>query len=264
MCHQRGSCGLRGLQRLPLPFRDLPQQLLGLWVRLEVLPHRLQQHVHLVDELLLELLLADLAGHERSPQALEAGVGRPSDGHGEPLLREKDVLNVVQAGVFEIVLDQAHALLLCLRHLLRELGAVGVADLARHVLGRVLHEDGAVGVRLRHLRLPLLQAQEHVVRQDDGLQLPASRVAVVARQHIHFALVHPQLAHVRPQEEDIRALHDGVEDLCRSELVLLPTHDLATLLDPGQRGPAGDVKGLPPVRLRLAADLLGGPEELHA
>ena len=44
------------------------------------------------------------------------------------------------------------------------------------VLCLILHKDGAVRIALRHLRLALFQAVEHVMGQDDGLQLAPCRV----------------------------------------------------------------------------------------
>eukprot|EP00965_Chrysotila_dentata_P150012 4954614-Pleurochrysis_carterae.AAC.2 len=75
-------------------------------------------------------------------------------------------------------------------------GAVGLSQLARHLVRRVFHEDGRVAVRLGHLGLALGEAVEHVVRQDDRLQLDPGRVAVLAREHVHLALVDSKLANV--------------------------------------------------------------------
>lgn len=61
----------------------------------------------------------------------------------------------------------------------------------------VLHKDGRVGVALGHLLLALQQPRQHVVAQDDGLVLALDLVAVLAREHVHLALVHAQLANVR-------------------------------------------------------------------
>ena len=99
------------------------------------------------------------------------------------------------------------------------------ADLPAHVLGRVLHEDRGVGVALGHLRLPRLQAHHHVVRQDDGLVLNAHRGTVLPGLHVHLALVQPQLTDVRLQQEDVRALHQWVEDLGCRQIPFLSTHN---------------------------------------
>lgn len=45
----------------------------------------------------------------------------------------------------------------------------------------------------------LQQPRHHAVAQDDGLELALDVVAVLARQHVHLALVHAQLADVRLQ-----------------------------------------------------------------
>jgi len=51
------------------------------------------------------------------------------------------------------------------------------------------------------------------VGKDDGLLLAGDLVAVLAGQHVHLALVEAQLADVGFQEEDVGALHAGVEQL---------------------------------------------------
>mmetsp|Transcript_16930 Transcript_16930/g.36299 ORF Transcript_16930/g.36299 Transcript_16930/m.36299 type:complete len:226 (+) Transcript_16930:1627-2304(+) len=143
-------------------------------------------------------------------------------------------------------------------------GAVGLSQLARHLVRRVFHEDGRVAVRLGHLGLALGEAVEHVVRQDDRLQLDPGRVAVLAREHVHLALVDSKLANVGLQEEDVGALHQRIEDLCRSQRPFSAAHDLAALCDARNGKAARDVERERPVVLSMLRDLLGRPEELHA
>lgn len=52
------------------------------------------------------------------------------------------------------------------------------------------------------------------MRQDDRLLLPLDVVALLACEHIDLSLVQTQLTHVGTQEEDISALHGGLEHLC--------------------------------------------------
>ena len=66
-----------------------------------------------------------------------------------------------------------------------------------------------------------------MVREDDGLVLEPSGRAVLAREHVHLALVDAELAHVRLEVEDVGALHQRVQDLRGRERALLPPHDLA-------------------------------------
>mmetsp|Transcript_77269 Transcript_77269/g.185070 ORF Transcript_77269/g.185070 Transcript_77269/m.185070 type:complete len:228 (-) Transcript_77269:220-903(-) len=99
--------------------------------------------------------------------------------------------------------------------------------------------------------------------QDDGLQLAPCGIAVVPCQHVHLPLVHAQLANVGLEKEDIRALHQRIQDLRGRQRALVSAHDLAAFLHPRQGGAAGNVQRLAPVLLRPAADLLRGPQELH-
>mmetsp|Transcript_34153 Transcript_34153/g.70549 ORF Transcript_34153/g.70549 Transcript_34153/m.70549 type:complete len:239 (-) Transcript_34153:386-1102(-) len=99
--------------------------------------------------------------------------------------------------------------------------------------------------------------------EDDGLVLDASGITVLSCQHVHLALVHPELADVRLEEEDVRALHERVEDLGGCELVLEPAHDLAALLHACNRCPSRNVQGLRPVRCGVVRDLIRTPNELH-
>jgi len=85
----------------------------------------------------------------RSGHAPVASVVRLA-AHGDALLvfAEDDVLHPVEA---RVALDHTR-------------GAVRLPDLALHVRLAVLHEDGAVGIALGHLLLPLLQPGHHVCR----------------------------------------------------------------------------------------------------
>ena len=104
--------------------------------------------------------------------------------------------------------------------------------------------------------LPLEEPVEHVVREDDGLQLDARLVAVLAREHVDLALVDAELADVGLEEEDVGALHDRVEDLRGGERVLEPAHDLAAARDALDAEAARDVEALRPVLPRVLGDLL--------
>ena len=43
-------------------------------------------------------------------------------------------------------------------------------------------------------------------REDNGLELDFDRVTVLAGEHVHLALVEPELANVRLEEKDVGAL----------------------------------------------------------
>eukprot|EP00965_Chrysotila_dentata_P155827 5149253-Pleurochrysis_carterae.AAC.1 len=66
------------------------------------------------------------------------------------------------------------------------------------------------------------------------------------------------------QEEDVGALHQRIEDLCRSQRPFSAAHDLAALCDARNGKAARDVERERPVVLSMLRDLLGRPEELHA
>jgi len=51
------------------------------------------------------------------------------------------------------------------------------------------------------------------MRNYDRLFLLLDAVAVLLGQNVNFALVETKLAHVSLQEEDVSALHAGVQDL---------------------------------------------------
>mmetsp|Transcript_123882 Transcript_123882/g.396632 ORF Transcript_123882/g.396632 Transcript_123882/m.396632 type:complete len:266 (+) Transcript_123882:861-1658(+) len=182
----------RGRQCLMPPSRDLLQQPLRLGVISEVRADRLQQRIDLGHEPALQCRLVELARQEGRAQRGEGLEALAVGLEDVALPGEQHILGVVQAGVHEIVVDQAHALLTVggCGDTFRDPGAVSIPDLALHILRRILHEDGAVGVRLRHFGLALLQAEQHVVRQDDGLQLAARGIAIVPRQHIDLSLIH--------------------------------------------------------------------------
>lgn len=113
-----------------------------------------------------------------------------------------------------------------------------------------------------HLLLALGQTVEHMMREDDRLELDAGCVAVFAGEHVDLALVDAELADVCLEEEDVGALHDWVQDLGCRERVLEPTHDLAALLDARDGEAARNVERLRPVAQGVRADLVRRPEEL--
>ena len=67
----------------------------------------------------------------------------------------------------------------------------------------------------------------------DGL---VNCITVLSCEHVDFALIKTQLAHISLQEEDIGALHARVHDL-RSGLFVTfaTTHDLPALFDSSHR-----------------------------
>mmetsp|Transcript_15871 Transcript_15871/g.24424 ORF Transcript_15871/g.24424 Transcript_15871/m.24424 type:complete len:252 (-) Transcript_15871:451-1206(-) len=139
------------------------------------------------------------------------------------------------------------------------LGAEALRDLSLNVLGRVLHEDGGVGVGLAHLSLALLQAHQHVVREDHWLHRVC---AVVPSEHVHFTLVKTELAHVGLQEEHVSALHARVEHLGGRHIVTFTSsHDGAALLDTGDVVRSADVHDTAPVLVWPAVDLFRSPKE---
>mmetsp|Transcript_15882 Transcript_15882/g.53137 ORF Transcript_15882/g.53137 Transcript_15882/m.53137 type:complete len:327 (-) Transcript_15882:1693-2673(-) len=140
---------LGGHEVLLLPLHHLVEDGLGVGVLLEVLPHRVQQPVDCSDQSALELCLAQFPGDKVVFDALKGVVsGTPSceSGLGH---REDDILHVVEARVLEIVGGQVHTFktsvdvlgLRCRGFIFGLARAVGVIDLPRHVLLRVLHED---------------------------------------------------------------------------------------------------------------------------
>mmetsp|Transcript_861 Transcript_861/g.2071 ORF Transcript_861/g.2071 Transcript_861/m.2071 type:complete len:375 (-) Transcript_861:248-1372(-) len=262
---------LGGHEALPLPRHDLREDGLGPLVLLEVITHRLQELVHRQNQPLLEPQRHKPAPQEVGLDLLVRSVRLSTSLEGSIGDGENDVLHVVEARVLQVVRRQVHALhpgidiprLLRSLCLLRLRGAVGIIDFTSHVLRGVLHENSGVRVRLGHLLLALLEPVEHVVRQDDGLVLDARSVAVLPRKHVDLALVHAQLADVCLKEEDVGALHERVQDLSGSELVLEAPHDLAALLDTRQRRATRDVERLRPVAHGLARDVIRAPHELH-
>ena len=66
------------------------------------------------------------------------------------------------------------------------------------------------------------------------------------------------------KEEDIGALHAGVEDLRGAHLLgVLAAHDGAATLDARKVVDAGHVHHQAPVLLRVGVDLVRGPQEPH-
>mmetsp|Transcript_79597 Transcript_79597/g.170677 ORF Transcript_79597/g.170677 Transcript_79597/m.170677 type:complete len:245 (+) Transcript_79597:1472-2206(+) len=158
-----------------------------------------------------------------------------------------------------------HLIVFCgLRSIFRFRRAICVSDLPFHVRRSVLHEDSAVRIGLRHLRLPGLEPVKHVVGQDDGLDFPACRITVVPCEHIHLPLIDAKLADVCLQEKDVSALHDWVHDLCRCQCVFFAAHDLTTLRNPRQRGSPSDVQGYCPVLAGIVGDRIGTPHKFNA
>mmetsp|Transcript_17078 Transcript_17078/g.41991 ORF Transcript_17078/g.41991 Transcript_17078/m.41991 type:complete len:351 (+) Transcript_17078:1159-2211(+) len=234
---------------------DGVQQQLGLLVVGEVVAHGLQNLVQVPGQRRLHIPRVQLQRHEVRLHllvrrvVLVPPVVRPA-AHAELAAPRHDhVLDVLQARVAG---DLAG-------------GAVRLLQLQVHVRLGVLHKDGALGVRLGHLLLPLLEPGQHVVAEDHRLVLALDVVAVLARQHVHLALIHAELADVRLEEEDVGALHDGVEDLRRRQVVrLAAAHDLRAAQDARQLVAARDVQHQRPVLVAPLVDLLGGPDELHA
>mmetsp|Transcript_15400 Transcript_15400/g.43069 ORF Transcript_15400/g.43069 Transcript_15400/m.43069 type:complete len:226 (+) Transcript_15400:120-797(+) len=184
---------------------DLLQQSLGVLVILKVVPDRLDDGVDGLGQRCLEVPGVQRTGLVVCLQLLQRAVDLVATIGLRPLHskaakpREGDVLDVLVAGVALNLLRRAEGLL----------------QLGLHLLLAVLHEDCRVGVALRHLLLPLQQPGHHAVRQDDRLAaLGLAVVTVLAGQHVDLALVHPQLADVGLQEEDVSTLHARVEDLC--------------------------------------------------
>ena len=199
----------------------LGQKILGNGVVGEVGADRLQEGIESVYQGGLELLLGDLSGDKVGTDSREVVVGRAVAGESGIGGAEDDILNIVQARVLEVILDEVHRLLSSVvggfsgfgGDSLRLRGTVGGHDFPSYVLHRVFHENGRVGVGLAHLLLTSLQTEEHVVGQNDGLELDLGSIAVLPRQHVHLPLVHSQLAHVGLQEEDVSTLHERVQDL---------------------------------------------------
>mmetsp|Transcript_8068 Transcript_8068/g.20696 ORF Transcript_8068/g.20696 Transcript_8068/m.20696 type:complete len:217 (+) Transcript_8068:143-793(+) len=186
---------------------DLLQKLLCLRIVCEVVPHGLQNDVDCLCEGRLEVRRVQGPARE---VLLELLVGLVLliatvlllPAHFEvPEPRHDYVPHVLEARVPFTLLRRA----------------VGLLDLGIHVALGVLHEDGGARVALGHLLLTLEQPAEHVVGEDDGFQLLLLQVAVLPREHVHLTLVHPQLANVGLEEENVGALHARVEYLCRSQ-----------------------------------------------
>jgi flagellar biosynthesis GTPase FlhF len=77
-----------------------------------------------------------------------------------------------------------------------------------------------------------------------------------------LALVNSKLTDVGLEEENVSALHERVENLGGSELVLEAAHDLAALLYPSEGRPPGNVQGLSPVLHCLVGDIVRAPDKL--
>mmetsp|Transcript_36225 Transcript_36225/g.67255 ORF Transcript_36225/g.67255 Transcript_36225/m.67255 type:complete len:234 (+) Transcript_36225:1655-2356(+) len=147
------------------------------------------------------------------------------------------------------------------RHDLYAGGTVRPLNLPLDVFDGILHENGTVRIALAHLLLPLLQTVEHVMTQYDRLETLFCRIAVLSREHVHLPLIHSQLTNVRLQEEDVGALHEGIEDLRGRETSLETTHDLTALFDARDVESTCDVEHDGPVNVGILCDLLAGPSE---
>mmetsp|Transcript_22161 Transcript_22161/g.53683 ORF Transcript_22161/g.53683 Transcript_22161/m.53683 type:complete len:209 (-) Transcript_22161:294-920(-) len=98
--------------------------------------------------------------------------------------------------------------------------------------------------------------------QYDGLEFLLGSVAILPGEHVHLALIHPQLANVGLQEKDVRALHQRVEDLGGGQPPLETAHDLTAFFDPGDVEPPRHVEHQRPIDMSLLRDLLARPSEL--
>ncbi|GIX64623.1 response regulator [Babesia caballi] len=238
-----------------LQLRHALRQRVGLGVVLEVVTHRLQQLVQVLGQRRLQVSRMQLPSLRTSPaepwkqhkQRLTTVLGPPSDGdrvqHGED-----DQLKVGNARVVHDFL----------------LRAPGALDLGVDLRLGILHEDGGVGDRLGHFAALVRERGHHVVRHDDGPGAHALQLAVLARQHVDLALVEAQLADVRPDVEDVGALHRRVEQGGGGPVVALRAPQrLAAALEARDVEGAADVHDQPPVEVRVLVDLLAGPQELH-
>lgn len=98
--------------------------------------------------------------------------------------------------------------------------AAGAAPPTRRVAG--LHVEQVVGVRGAASRSTTHPSAQRITIS--AAQMPralSSPLEVTPTQGPHLALVHAQLADVRPEEEHVRALHAGVEDLRGAEVLRL-------------------------------------------
>mmetsp|Transcript_13495 Transcript_13495/g.38605 ORF Transcript_13495/g.38605 Transcript_13495/m.38605 type:complete len:465 (-) Transcript_13495:516-1910(-) len=266
------------LRLLLLESSHLLQQSLRAFVVGKVRSNWIQQSVELVDQTPLEVGFGNGTVQEGRPDGGKIGVGGRAGREGRTGRTEDDVLDVVEAGILEGVLGQVHRFLpgvavcvsvsvcVCIGlpnvlFFLRLAGTVGRHDLALHVLYGVLHKHGGIGIALGHLFLPRLEAVQHVMAEYDGLALDLGGIAILPGQHVDLALIDAQLTNVGAEEEDVGALHEGVEDLGGRQTALHPSHDLAALFDPRNVESAGDVEHGRPVAVGVVGDLVGGPLE---
>mmetsp|Transcript_14158 Transcript_14158/g.30893 ORF Transcript_14158/g.30893 Transcript_14158/m.30893 type:complete len:332 (+) Transcript_14158:1451-2446(+) len=130
-----------------------------------------------------------------------------------------------------------------------------------HIVRRIFHKDGRIGIRLGHFFLPRLESVQHVMRQDNGFVFNARRIAIFSRQHIHLSLIDAQLTNARLEEKHVRTLHEGVQNLGRRERAFESSHDLTTFFDARHVESSRHVEHGGPVHVRLLGDFFRRPFE---
>mmetsp|Transcript_22769 Transcript_22769/g.48168 ORF Transcript_22769/g.48168 Transcript_22769/m.48168 type:complete len:309 (-) Transcript_22769:133-1059(-) len=98
--------------------------------------------------------------------------------------------------------------------------------------------------------------------QDDGFVLYFGSNAVIACKHVHLSLIDPQLTNVGLQEEDVRALHERIQDLCRSQTALHSTHDLAAFFDSSNVEAPSNIQHVGPVLVGMGRKFFRTPLKL--
>mmetsp|Transcript_10899 Transcript_10899/g.23990 ORF Transcript_10899/g.23990 Transcript_10899/m.23990 type:complete len:222 (+) Transcript_10899:2001-2666(+) len=99
--------------------------------------------------------------------------------------------------------------------------------------------------------------------QDDRLELLLGSIAILPRQHVDLSLIHSQLTNVRLQKEDVRTLHERIQDLGGSQVSLHPPHNLTTLFNPRHIKPPCHIQHQRPIHIRLLRNLRRSPTKLH-
>mmetsp|Transcript_89945 Transcript_89945/g.259233 ORF Transcript_89945/g.259233 Transcript_89945/m.259233 type:complete len:258 (-) Transcript_89945:144-917(-) len=140
---------------------------------------------------------------------------------------------------------------------------VGVPNFSLDVFGSIFHENCRIWIRFRHLFLPGLESVQHVVAQNDGLVLDFCRLTVFSSQHINFPLIDSQLTHIGFQKENIRTLHEWVQDLRRRQVAFQSSHNLTTLLDSSNVESTSNIQHCRPVLIGMLRDFFRRPFELH-
>jgi hypothetical protein len=95
--------------------------------------------------------------------------------------------------------------------------------------------------------------------QNNWFVLDSGRVTVLTGQHVDLALVDSQLANVRLEEKDIRALHERIQDLGGRQTPFEPSHDLTTLFDARHVEATSDIEHGRPVGRRLLGNFFRRP-----